>query len=334
MVAAAGLGRAWQTPGVRDRVPSGPSRFASRRSAGSDALDAGPVPDLRTSEALWTHALDHGANRSAMRTITWDWRCSRGGARGGGGPIHRSAAAEPRLRPGLQQPGIGARPPREARRGGSSLHRGAVARAQLHQVLQQPGIGAARGGEACRAAALYAEALRREPDNTMARFCLGLVLYKQGRLDEAITELSEVLRHEPDNAVARSNLGTRSACKAGSTRPSPSCPRCCGTSRTMMSPAPTSARRSPSGAGSRRRRGCFVGSWPASPGTLAPEDPGLAAGSAGPGECRGGPGADQPRHKQRGAALAGRHPGRRPDPGRPVRSVPLRTGSGPDGRPP
>ena len=62
-------------------------------------------------------------------------------------------------------------------------------------------------GKLAEAAALYAEALRREPDNTMARCCLGLVLYKQGRLDEAITELSEVLRHEPDNAVARSNLG-------------------------------------------------------------------------------------------------------------------------------
>ena len=208
MVAAAGLGRVWQT-----------SWRARPGAIGAIAICLGILPGLilltrdqcriwRTSKALWTHALDHGASRSAMAHNNLGLALFQGG---------ELAEAEVQFTEALQQSpdyvpaynNLGLVLARHGRLAEAAALYTEALRREPNYIKSYNNLGLVRleEGKLAEAAALYAEALRREPDNTMARCCLGLVLYKQGRLDEAITELSEVLRHEPDNAVARSNLG-------------------------------------------------------------------------------------------------------------------------------
>jgi tetratricopeptide (TPR) repeat protein len=61
-------------------------------------------------------------------------------------------------------------------------------------------------GDWAAAAGEYREALRLQPDYPEARFALGNLLARTGRLSEAIAEYQEILRTHPDDALVRQNL--------------------------------------------------------------------------------------------------------------------------------
>jgi Tfp pilus assembly protein PilF len=54
---------------------------------------------------------------------------------------------------------------------------------------------------------MYREALRLDPNNPDARFCLGAELNKQGYWNQAIIELQKVIELAPEMACAHSDLG-------------------------------------------------------------------------------------------------------------------------------
>ncbi len=105
-------------------------------------------------------------------TTTWDRPLPPGEVRGGGGSLRRGAAAQSQLRRRTQQPGTRPLPPREVRGGGGSLRRGAAAQSQV----------------------------RRSHNN------LGLVLFRQGKYEEAAARYAEALRLSPNDGEAYSNL--------------------------------------------------------------------------------------------------------------------------------
>jgi Flp pilus assembly protein TadD len=139
-------------------VAAGLSRFFSRAmrharafAVGSVAAGLGLILGLiiltraqcrtwRTSETLWTHALEYGAERSDL----------------------------------------------------------------VHNNL---GVVLARQGRIEEAMAQYAEALRLNPDHAKVHNNLGAVLIKQGKLGEALSELAVAVRLDPGNAEAHNNLG-------------------------------------------------------------------------------------------------------------------------------
>jgi tetratricopeptide (TPR) repeat protein len=208
MVAAAGLGRAWQTSWGARRGAVGTIAICLGTLTGLMLLTRDQCRIWRTSKALWTHALDHGASRSAMAHNNLGLALFQGG---------ELAEAEGQFVGALQQsPGyvpaynnLGLVLARQGRLAEAAAYYSEALRREPNYVKAYNNLGLVRleEGKLAEAAALFAEALRRDPHNSMARCCSGLVLYKQGRLNDAITELSKVLRQEPDNTIARANLG-------------------------------------------------------------------------------------------------------------------------------
>jgi tetratricopeptide (TPR) repeat protein len=129
----------------------------------------------RSTEVLWTHALSHGAGRSAVVHDNLGFELARQGR-------HEEAAREYaealRLNPGF-----------------------AEAHSNLGRFLEGQGRLEEAGRE-------YAEALRLNPGFAMAHNNLGAILERQGRLEEAGREYAEALRLNPDLAEAHNNLGS------------------------------------------------------------------------------------------------------------------------------
>jgi len=69
------------------------------------------------------------------------------------------------------------------------------------------GVALFHQGKIEEAIAHYAEALRIKSDRVETYNCLGVALAHQGRYQEAITHFKEALRIKPDDAVAHNNLG-------------------------------------------------------------------------------------------------------------------------------
>ncbi len=70
------------------------------------------------------------------------------------------------------------------------------------------GLLLVRQGRIDEGIAHYRESIRLEPDNVEARLDLGEVLQRQGRSDEAIEVLTALVADRPDHPVARYNLAT------------------------------------------------------------------------------------------------------------------------------
>ncbi len=174
MVAAAGLSR------------SGPALARARPAAiGILAVSLGAVLGLtiltwdqcrvwRSSEALWVHALNHGAVRSS------DAHTNLGLVLASQGKSAEAAAQYTealRLDPGS-----------------------AAAHTNLGLVFYHR-------GQYAEAVAQYQEALRLNPDSAEAHTNLGLVLYRRGQHAEAVAQYQEALRLDPGSAGACTNLG-------------------------------------------------------------------------------------------------------------------------------
>jgi Flp pilus assembly protein TadD len=69
------------------------------------------------------------------------------------------------------------------------------------------GVALFHQGKIEEAIAHYAEALRIKSDRVETHNCLGVALAYQGRYQEAITHFKEALRIKPDDAAAHNNLG-------------------------------------------------------------------------------------------------------------------------------
>jgi protein O-mannosyl-transferase len=69
------------------------------------------------------------------------------------------------------------------------------------------GVALFHQGKIEEAIAHYAEALRIKSDRVETHNCLGVALAFQGRYQEAITHFKEALRIKPDDAAAHNNLG-------------------------------------------------------------------------------------------------------------------------------
>jgi tetratricopeptide (TPR) repeat protein len=129
----------------------------------------------RSTEVLWTHALRHGAGRSAVVHDNLGFELARQGRLE---EAAREYAEALRLNPGF---------------------------AEVHSNLGRILEGQGRLEEAGRE---YAEALRLNPGFAMAHNNLGAILERQGRLEEAAREYAEALRLNPDLAEAHNNLGS------------------------------------------------------------------------------------------------------------------------------
>jgi Flp pilus assembly protein TadD len=69
------------------------------------------------------------------------------------------------------------------------------------------GVVLTKQGRVEEAMAQYDQALRLKPDQADAHTNRGTIFFKQGRLEEALTELVEAVRLDPRNSEAHNNLG-------------------------------------------------------------------------------------------------------------------------------
>jgi membrane associated rhomboid family serine protease len=86
-----------------------------------------------------------------------------------------------------------------------------VARVHVNQSSReifQMGYDALRSGDLARAEAAYRRLLRREPDNTAARYNYGLVLQRSGRPREAIAAFQQADRQQAGDADVKRALGS------------------------------------------------------------------------------------------------------------------------------
>ena len=128
----------------------------------------------RDSETLWTHALTHGADSSAVAHYNLGLVLQRQG---------RLATAASHYLESLRLD------PDDAE-----------AQNNLGVVLQ-------RQGKLEAAAAHYSAALRLKPDSVDAHYNLGTILSRQGRFAEAEARYTEAVRLRPGFALAYNNLG-------------------------------------------------------------------------------------------------------------------------------
>jgi Flp pilus assembly protein TadD len=166
----------------------------------------------RSTEALWVHALSHGASGSAFAHNHLGSALDRQGRLE---KARREYAEALRLNPAYAEAhsNLGLVLGRQGRL--------AEAREELTEALRlKPtfvdalvnahvnlGVVLSLQGEREAAQAEFSEAVRLKPESADAHFNLGLVLIQQGRLEPAGAEFSEVLRLDPDHADAHGNLG-------------------------------------------------------------------------------------------------------------------------------
>jgi protein O-mannosyl-transferase len=150
------------------------------------ALSLGALPGLvlltwhqcriwRTSETLWTYALNHGAGRSAE--------------------AHN---------------GLGTDLVRQGKFAEAAAHYDEAIRLDPHHANAFNNLGLLRfdEGKLAEAAAHYSEAIRLDPHHVNAFNNLGLVLARQGKVAEMAAHSSEAVRLNPGSAGAHNNLGT------------------------------------------------------------------------------------------------------------------------------
>jgi tetratricopeptide (TPR) repeat protein len=90
-----------------------------------------------------------------------------------------------------------------------TLYRHALAATENNYLAHHNlGIALFTEGQIDEAIVQYQEALRLKPDNAQAHYDLGAALAVKGRTDEAIGQFQEALELKPDYAEAHNNLGT------------------------------------------------------------------------------------------------------------------------------
>ncbi len=100
------------------------------------------------------------------------------------------------------------------------------------------GLQLQKAGRLAEAARCYRSVLDRQPDNADALHLLGVLLYQNGRLNEAIRMIGRAVAVRPGEAAYHANLALAFRAGVNSSRPSPVAGPRCGCSRTMP-PRPT-----------------------------------------------------------------------------------------------
>lgn len=170
ILAAEALRRAIRPGGRRAAIAVG---LALATAAGWGVLAHRQALTWRTDEALWSHALSHGADRVALAHNLLGSALAAQGRPDEG--LARYAEAL-RIDPG---------------------------NADAHNLT---GVVLAARGDLPAALARYDEAVRLEPDFPIAHSNRGAALAALGRLDEAAVAFAEAVRLEPDRLTARGNL--------------------------------------------------------------------------------------------------------------------------------
>jgi Tfp pilus assembly protein PilF len=242
VVLAGGLSRVW------------PARWPSRPLAGGWGvvtlsllvslilLSRDQCRTWRTATSLWSHAVRHGASRSAAahsnlgsalleqgrlvearEALAIALRINPGfgdahnnlglvlNAQGCHAEARAEFAAASRLDPGSSEAhnNLGVLLKSEGRLEEARAEFVAALRIDPLSAVAHANLGVLLGqqGRFAEAAARFRRALAIDPDHVDAHTNLGVVLAQQGRLEEAVVELSEALRINPQNADARHNRG-------------------------------------------------------------------------------------------------------------------------------
>jgi tetratricopeptide (TPR) repeat protein len=206
---AAGLSWLWRE-GER-RWPATPwvlTGICGGAILGLIVLSRGQCRTWRTSEALWTHVLNHGGSRSFMpynNLGTLRYRQNR---------LAEAAAYYSealRLNPSTPDPhnNYGAVLSRQGRldEAMAEYSRALQIDPDYAKTHHNMGVALAKLGRTEEAREQFAEALRLDPDLADSHNNLGMLLSKEGRLEEASRHFSEALRIKPGLLDAYINLG-------------------------------------------------------------------------------------------------------------------------------
>jgi tetratricopeptide (TPR) repeat protein len=174
VVAAAGLSWCWQELARARPAALGIIAVSLAAVLGLTVLTWDQCRVWRSSEALWTHALNHGADRSSEVQTAVGRLLARQG-KDAEAAFHFNQAL--RLDPGF---------------------------ADAHNEL---GLVFDRRGQWEEAVAQYREALRINPDHVEAHNNLGLAFDRRGQMEEAVAQYREALRVNPGHVEAYTNLG-------------------------------------------------------------------------------------------------------------------------------
>jgi tetratricopeptide (TPR) repeat protein len=170
--AAAGLGLAWSHARRARAAAIGVVALFSVAVLGLVPLTRDQCRNWRTSEALWTHALEH-AGDSGTAHLNLGVLLSR---RGDDAAAWRHYTEAIRLDPGDFKAHLNL--------GTIASHEGDIAAAEHH----------------------YAEAMRLDPRSVESHVNLGVLLAGRGDFAAAEAHYAEALRLDPDHAEARNNL--------------------------------------------------------------------------------------------------------------------------------
>ena len=162
----------------------------------------------RDSETLWTHALTHGADASAVAHYNLGLVLQRQG---------RLATAASHYLESLRldpddaeaQNNLGVVLQRQGKLEAAAAHYSAALRLKPDSVDAHYNLGTilSRQGRFAEAEARYTEALRLRPGFALAYNNLGADLFRQGRYAEAAARFAQALRIDPGRADTHNNLG-------------------------------------------------------------------------------------------------------------------------------
>jgi len=162
----------------------------------------------RTSEDLWTHALNHGASRHFLAHYGLGLALNERNRIDEALVQYREALRRnPNYADAHNNVGVilfGQRRDEEAQAEYTEALRLNPKQGKVHYNL---GAILFQQGRIEEAGAEYAEALRLKPDLANAHCGMGMVLFRQGRIEEARAEFAEALRLKPDHADAHNGLG-------------------------------------------------------------------------------------------------------------------------------
>src|SRR5256885_225608 len=82
----------------------------------------------------------------------------------------------------------------------------ATAAGQSADQLYNEALAADQKGDFARAALLYEEVIKVQPDSIPARTNLGAVLVQLGRFQEAIAQYEEAIKRDPKNSIVHLDL--------------------------------------------------------------------------------------------------------------------------------
>ncbi len=162
----------------------------------------------RTSERLWTHALDHGAGGDFMAIkimgaiLLVQARNEEALARLAESLRLRPDYADTRYNLGLALSRLGRFD--EAASQYAEAVRLDPSHADAHANL---GVILSRQGRFDEAERQFARAVRLEPDHVNAHYILGLIFSERGWIERAHAQFAAALRSDPGHANARANLG-------------------------------------------------------------------------------------------------------------------------------